>query len=115
MPSLTPTMGGSVLWPETTVLSGPFVRFSLFYNRILWVITIGFPLSDVPSCDFSRVSIERIYVMVSLPAGSGIVRTILFLLLIIARDAARFFRLVVSGARVVFFGLVLSLRFFSPT
>ena len=52
---------------------GPFARFSLSYNRILWVVKIGFPLSDVPFCDFSLVSIELIFGMASLPAGSGIV------------------------------------------
>ena len=97
MPSLTPTMDGSVLWPETKVLSGLFVRFSLSDSRILGVITIGFSFVCRPSCDFSLVSIERIFVMGSLPACSSIDRILLFLLLIIAQNAARFFPLVFSG------------------
>ena len=60
-------------WPETTVLSMPFVRFSLSLNRVLSEMAIGFFFPMFRLSDFSLVSIELICGMTSFPAGSGIV------------------------------------------
>ena len=111
MPSLTPTMGGSVLWPETTVLSRPFVRFSLSFNRVSSVITIGFlfTMFHLAILVLYRLSLSLVWLRFRWVLDSS--RYLVFSL-ITALNAARFSFWSFRVYACLFFGFVLSLGFF---